>query len=253
MLRVESKQFLARRIGTLVGLLLGIALLILLPFVPGALVIVSGGSLGALLGRWFFPNFTVFGGGETPVARADLSKWLWHGTTKLEIGGTRYEAHIKGRSGKEYISETEYGRVAAVAEKPSVWSNRFVLEHNDNRYELKRSFLSRTFVLSREGVDQVGSVRIRPEMIVDLPEDLPLEMRVFIAWLFMAVLITGIPMNTSLGLGQGIGAAIGVVLGGLVGSIAFGGTVGFLALIGYVVGMALGASLAESLFGKGEG
>ena len=136
------------------------------------------------------PNFIVFDRGGTPVARADLSNW--RETAKLEVGETRYEAHSKGRAGKEFVLEKEDGWVVAVTQKPSVWRNRFVFEHAGNRYELKKeSTWGSAFVLWRDGVGSVGSVRskgfFKREWIVELPEELPLEVRVFIVWL-MALL-----------------------------------------------------------------
>jgi hypothetical protein len=79
-----------------------------------------------------------------------------------------------------------------VAQKLSIWRNRFVFEHAGNRYELKKeSTWGSTFVLWRDGVGSVGSVRskgfFKREWIAELPEELPLEVRVFIVCL-MAIL-----------------------------------------------------------------
>lgn len=136
----------------------------------------------------FSNNFIIFDRGGTPVARADLSNW--RETAKLEIRGTRYEAHSKGRAGKEFVLEKEYGPIVAVAEKPSIWRNRFVFEHAGNRYELKKeSVWGSAFVLWRDGVGMIGSVRsnglFKREWIAELPEELPLEVRVFIVWLMV--------------------------------------------------------------------
>ncbi|MDX6382172.1 MAG: hypothetical protein QOI57_3196 [Rubrobacteraceae bacterium] len=75
-----------------------------------------------------------------------------------------------------------------MAEKQSAWKDRFVFEHGGNRYELKKESAWRSaFVLSRDGIGLVGSVRrkgfFNREWIVDVPEELPLEMRVFVVWL----------------------------------------------------------------------
>jgi hypothetical protein len=78
--------------------------------------------------------------------------------------------------------------VIAVAERPSAWKDRFVFEHGGNRYELKKESAWRSgFILSRDGVGLVGFVRWRGffnrEWTVDVPEELPLEVRVFVVWL----------------------------------------------------------------------
>lgn len=135
-------------------------------------------------------SFTVFDRGGTPVGRVELSKRLWRESAKLEAGGARYEAHYKGRAGKEFVLQTEDGRVVIVAEKPSVWRNRFVFEHAGNRYELKKgSVWGSVFVLCQEGVGPVGSVRskgfFKRQWTVGLPEELPLEVKAFVVWLMI--------------------------------------------------------------------
>lgn len=63
-----------------------------------------------------------------------------------------------------------------------------MFEHGANQYELKHeSTWSSAFVLSRNGIGRVGSIKrkgfIKRERTVELPEELPLEVRVFIIWL----------------------------------------------------------------------
>ena len=253
MLRIESKLVVAMSIGAGIGAGLSSVLCDILVLAPGAWGAGIGAVLGAFLGLWVSPNFTVFDEGGTPIGWADLSKWLWRGTTKLETRGTPYEAHSKGRVGKEYVLETEDGRVVAVAERPSVWRNHFVLEYGSKRYELtKKSVRGGAYVLLGDGGSPIGSVRgkgfFKREWTVDLPEELPLEVEMFIMWLIMGVVIMGgVPMNSREGWTIGIGAAIGVVIGGGFGSIVFGvGLVGLLAgVAGGTIGMALGTSLAD--------
>ncbi len=142
--------------------------------------------LRAVPNGWFSYDFTVFDRSGTPVARADLANW--RETAKLEVGATRYEAHRKGWRSKEFVLEKEDGRVVAVAEKPSAWKDRFVFEHGGNRYELKKESVGRSsFILWRDGVGLVGSVRrkgfFKREWAAEVPEELPLEVRVFVMWL----------------------------------------------------------------------
>ena len=142
--------------------------------------------LRAVPDGWFSYNFTVFDRGGTPVARVDLSNW--RETAKITLGESRYEACRKGGMSKEFVLQKEDGQVVAVAEKPSGWRDRLVFEHGANRYELKHeSTWSNAFVLSRDGVGWVGSVKrkgfFKREWTVELPEELPLEVRVFLMWL----------------------------------------------------------------------
>jgi hypothetical protein len=77
-----------------------------------------------------------------------------------------------------------------VVEKPSVWRSRLIFEYVNNHYELKKaSVWGSAFVLLREGVGPVGSIRskglFKREWTVEMPEELPLEVRVFIMWLMI--------------------------------------------------------------------
>ena len=76
----------------------------------------------------------------------------------------------------------------AVAEKPSACRKTFSLEHGGERYELRRESPWRSsFVLSRTGVGVVGSIRQKTffgrETKVELQEELPIEVVVFVLWL----------------------------------------------------------------------
>jgi hypothetical protein len=120
---------------------------------------------------WFSYDFTVFDRRGMPVSRAELANW--RETAKLEVGATRYKAHHKGWGSKQFVLEKEDGRV---------------FEHGGNRYEVeKESVWGSAFVIRREGVVRIGSVRgkgiFKREWIVELPEELLLEVRVFIVWL----------------------------------------------------------------------
>jgi len=140
--------------------------------------------LRAVPNGWFSYDFTLFDRTGRPVARVDLANW--REKAKLEVSGTPYEAHHKAWA-SEFVLEKD-GQVLAVAEKPSTWKDRFFFEHGGNRYELKKeSAWGRTFELTRDGVGSVGSVRpkgaFRREWTVDMPGELPLEVRVFLVWL----------------------------------------------------------------------
>ena len=142
--------------------------------------------LRAVQGGWFSGDLIVFDRTGTPVARVEQANW--REAAKFQVGERHYEAHPKGWRGKEFVLEAEDARVLTVAEKTSAWSNRFVFEHGGNRYELeKESVWGGTFLIRREGVGRVGSVRsegvFKREWMVDLAEEMPLEVRVFIMWL----------------------------------------------------------------------
>jgi hypothetical protein len=135
---------------------------------------------------WFSYDFTVYDRTGNPVAEVDMANW--RESAEIGVGQKRYRAHREGWRSKEFILEDEDSAVVAVAQKPSAWRGTLVFEHAGNRYELKKeSAFKSAFVIVREGVGQVGSARrkgvLKPEYFLDIPEDLPLEVRVFVAWL----------------------------------------------------------------------
>jgi hypothetical protein len=148
----------------------------------------EGGATGVLRAvpkGWFSYNFDVYDRTGERVGRAELSRW--HENAILEVGGARYEAtHKRGR--KEFVLSREDGTTVVVAEKPSAWKERFSFVFDGVGYELrKESAWRRAFVLSREGVGAVGSIRpgstLKREWTAELPGDLPIEVRVFVMWL----------------------------------------------------------------------
>ena len=134
---------------------------------------------------WFSYDFDVFDSTGTRVATADLANWREN--AKLEVGGRRYLARHETWA-REFVLEGEDGQIVAMAEKPSAWRETFTLEHGGTRYELsKESPWKSSFVLSREGVGVVGSIRQKSffgrERDVELPEELPVEVQAFVLWL----------------------------------------------------------------------
>lgn len=141
--------------------------------------------LRAIQRSWFSYNFDVIDRTGTRVATADMSNWREN--ARLEVEGRRYLARHQTWA-REFVLEGEDGSIVAVAEKPSSWRETFSLEHGGVRYGLrKESPWKSSFILSREGVGVIGSVRQKSlfgrETIVDLPEELPVEVRVFVLWL----------------------------------------------------------------------
>ena len=141
--------------------------------------------LRAVPKSWFSYSFDVRDRTGTRVATADLSNWREN--AKLEVGGRRYLARHETWA-REFVLEGEDGLTVAVAEKPSAWREIFSLEYGGARYELrKESPWKSAFVLSRDGVGVVGSIRQKSffgrETSVELPEELPVEVRVFVLWL----------------------------------------------------------------------
>jgi len=139
--------------------------------------------LGAVPKRWFSWDFTVLDG-QTPVADIDVSWWRERGV--LTIENRPYQVYREGLLSGAFVLEGDHG-VLARASKPSAFTRRIAIESQGRRYELKpKSVFTRAFDLLRND-KPAGS--LSPEglftrrMRVDLPEELPLPVRVFIVWL----------------------------------------------------------------------
>jgi hypothetical protein len=79
------------------------------------------------------------------------------------------------------------GSVLARAQKPSAFRRTFIIAHGDKHYRLQaKSAFRRAFEL-RDGDRVVGSLSPRDmftrRMAADLPETLPLPLKLFMMWL----------------------------------------------------------------------
>lgn len=135
---------------------------------------------------WFSHDFEVLDASSgAAVGWVDLSSWRER--AELQIAGACYRA-THGMGEREFVLSRKDGSKVFAAEKPSAWREILAFEHGGVRYELrKESAFKRAFVLWREGAGEVGSLRsggaFRREWTADLPEELPLEARVFVMWL----------------------------------------------------------------------
>jgi len=132
---------------------------------------------------WFSWDFVVTDG-ASPVAEIDVSWWREKGV--LNVRGSVYEVYREGLMNGAFILESS-GSVLARAEKPSALRRSFELEYGGKFYILRaESAFRRKFVLI-EGDREVGW--ISPDGVftrratADLPEGIPLPVKVFIIWL----------------------------------------------------------------------
>jgi hypothetical protein len=141
--------------------------------------------LRAVPKSWFSWDFDVLDGAQT-VAEIELAWWAEKG--RLTVQGASYEVYRKGWWGGAFVLEAG-GAVLARAEKPSAFLRSYVIEHAGKRFTLRaESPFGRSFLLVH-APQAIGS--LSPEGLftrrarVDLPEDLPLPLRVFIVWLVL--------------------------------------------------------------------
>lgn len=133
--------------------------------------------------NWFSWDYVVSDNSQH-VADIDISWWREKGT--LTVEGRDYGVYRQRPMSGKFVLESN-GAIVASAEKPSSLTRRLLIEHAGRQYELKpRGMFSRTFQL-HAGPTMVGSLAARGvfsrRMNVDLPETLPLAVRVFVMWL----------------------------------------------------------------------
>lgn len=139
--------------------------------------------LTAIPKRWFSWDFTVTEESQA-VAEIDMSRWREKGV--LTVRGVDYRVYREGMMSGDFILESA-GAVIARADKPSAFHRSFTINFEGRRYTLEaKAVLRRTFLLL-DGDREVGA--LSPEGLftrratVDLPQALPLPVRVFIVWL----------------------------------------------------------------------
>ncbi len=140
--------------------------------------------LRAIPKGWFSWDFTVVDEESGPVAEIDVSTWREKGL--LTVDGVGYEVFREGLMSGAFLLK-QGDSLLARAEKPSAFRRTFLIDYSDRHYTLQaRSFWRRELVLL-DGSLEVGS--LAPEgafsrrMRVDLPEELPLPVEVFLVWL----------------------------------------------------------------------
>jgi hypothetical protein len=132
---------------------------------------------------WFSWDFEVFDG-DTFVALLDLS-WLRE-RGEMILHERRFEIGREGILSGDFKLWDD-GDTVASATKPSVLFRCFVVRFDGHEYTLRaRSPLTRRFVLL-SGERVVGSIApdhpFTRRMSIDLPDEIPLEVQVFITWL----------------------------------------------------------------------
>lgn len=135
--------------------------------------------------NWFSWNFAVMEGTKR-IADLDISSWREKG--QLEVSGISFEIYREGLARGAFLLETN-GSELAIAEKPGAFHRMFQIHHEDKQYTLRaKSAFSRKMLLFM-GSREIGSMSpqglFTRKMVVDLPEKLPLPVRVFIIWLAM--------------------------------------------------------------------
>jgi hypothetical protein len=132
---------------------------------------------------WFSWDFNVLQNGA-PIAEIDISSWREKGV--LVVGGSTYKVYREGLMSGRFILEVN-GSQMAYAAKPSAWQRLFTVQHEGRTYILKaKAAFGRTFLLL-ENNQQIGAIApsgmLTRKASVQLPDELPLPVKVFLLWL----------------------------------------------------------------------
>lgn len=123
---------------------------------------------------------------DSVIALIDFSGWREAG--EITINGSIYRAYRESLMGP-FLLEGGGGSILARAEKPSAFYRTLVVQHLDRKYTLEAvSTWSLKFIVS-EGGKEIGSVypegTLKRKALGDLPEEIPLPVRLFMLWLVM--------------------------------------------------------------------
>jgi hypothetical protein len=133
--------------------------------------------------RWFSRDFTVSDG---PQRIADIYISWWRERGELTVNGRTFRVSREGMFSGDFVLESTDG-VVARASKPSALRRSFVVTHGTAVYTLQAaSAFRRRFVLLADD-REVGEIAPAGfwsrRATANLPEALPLPVRVFLIWL----------------------------------------------------------------------
>ena len=133
-------------------------------------------------------KFRFVGQNQRLLGELETSFWTSNGQLELEEG--TYQLYREGRFSGDFLLERE-GKVVARAVKPSVLQNRFEIETADRRLVLRKpSSINRRLIVV-DGHKEIGSIYplgvFTRRTHVDLPDDWPVPIQVFLFWIVFNV------------------------------------------------------------------
>jgi hypothetical protein len=136
---------------------------------------------------WLSGDFDVIEQG-TRVGGIDVA-WVRE-AAELTAQGVAYRAFRQGWVSGTFVLERD-GVAMATADKSSAWRRVFAIRWEGTAYELASASLWRRGYMLRGGGRVVGTIRpaswATRKAVADLPDDLPLAMRMFIVWIVLTM------------------------------------------------------------------
>jgi hypothetical protein len=132
-------------------------------------------------------DFTVWRNGEA-IADIDMSWFREH--ADVQIGGQTFSVYRESMLKGAFALQAG-DRILARAWKVSVFARAFEIDFEGRKFELKAtSYWTHHFALSENGI-QIGWIGptswLGRKSVIDLPEDLPLPVQVFLFWLVVVL------------------------------------------------------------------
>ena len=124
--------------------------------------------------------------GTRSVAQSVDRTW-WRDKSELQIEDDIYTAR---RDKSEYVLESEAGVIARAAQ-PRKWRRDLFIEHSGSVYMLRAKSAFRRDLMLLKDTRQIGSIspdgHFTRKAVVELPQELPLQLQVFVIWLAMTL------------------------------------------------------------------
>jgi len=134
---------------------------------------------------WFSSTHILFEN-DTEIGTIQFSGWREAGA--LTIKGSTYRVYRESLMGPFLLAGTG-AVILARAEKPSALYRTFVFQHVEKKYTLEAKFSWSTKFILLDSGRAVGSIypegTLKRKAMGDLPEEIPLPVRIFMLWLVM--------------------------------------------------------------------
>ncbi len=143
--------------------------------------------LRAIPKSWYSQDYVILEN-DTKIASVDFA--MWREAAELTTRDASFRMFREGLINGSFVLKAGVSTVA-LAEKPSAFSRLFRVTHAGKQYTLEAgAVFGRKFVVSN-GQNQIGSIFpehcLSRKAVVDLPEDIPLAVRIFMFWLVMVL------------------------------------------------------------------
>lgn len=122
------------------------------------------------------------------VAEPVRSRWRSRG--EFTFQGRTFQVRKQGLFRSTYALTENDSRLVQ-ATRPSSWRSRLVFSSDGRDFEIRNQSLFSSALVVSAGGTPVGSIRAKgfltTRLLVDLPDSLPMHLRIFMAWIALVV------------------------------------------------------------------